>query len=79
MITKDQIYTAVEAVMNKHGDTERHGPISKDSLIVDYMESLDYIEMIMLIEDEFDIIIPDPNKDIKTVEDFVQFVWMTTI
>ena len=37
-------------------------------------DSLDTVELVMAIEAEFDIEIPDDDCDFKTVEDIVQYV-----
>ena len=50
--------------------------ITPDTLLVDDLgiDSLDLVELIMAIEQEFDIEIPDTNaENIKTVADAVNF------
>ena len=50
--------------------------ISDDAAIVEDLgaDSLDIVEMLMTLEDELDIIIPDDATGIKTVKDIATFI-----
>ena len=41
---------------------------------IDLINSLDIVEMLMTLEDELDIIIPDDATGIKTVKDIATFI-----
>ena len=56
---------------------EKAESITPDTLIIDDLgaDSLDVVDLIMSVEDEFEIEVPDEAAEtIKTVADFVKFV-----
>ena len=50
--------------------------ISDDSAVVEDLgaDSLDIVEMLMTLEDEMDITIPDDATELKTVKDVADFI-----
>ena len=50
--------------------------ISDDSAVVEDLgaDSLDIVEMLMTLEDELDIIIPDDATGLRTVKDVADFI-----
>ncbi|MBR4950548.1 MAG: acyl carrier protein [Clostridia bacterium] len=70
-----QIIEKVKAVIAKQLRIEV-SEISDDAAIVEDLgaDSLDIVEMLMTLEDELDIIIPDDATGIKTVKDIATFI-----
>ncbi len=70
-----QIIDRVKAVIAKQLRIEV-SEISDSSAIVEDLgaDSLDIVEMLMTLEDELDIIIPDDATGIKTVKDIAAFI-----
>ena len=70
-----QIIDRVKAVIAKQLRIEA-SEISDSSAIVEDLgaDSLDIVEMLMTLEDELDIIIPDDATGIKTVKDIAAFI-----
>ena len=51
--------------------------LTKESSFVDDLgaDSLDIVELVMIIEEEFDVVIPDDEAEkVKTLNDVVQFI-----
>jgi len=69
------IIEKVKAVIAKQLRIEA-SEISDDAAIVEDLgaDSLDIVEMLMTLEDELDIIIPDDATGIKTVKDIAAFI-----
>lgn len=70
-----QIIDRVKAVLAKQLRIDL-SEISDDSAIVEDLgaDSLDIVEMLMTLEDEMDIVIPDDATGIKTVKDIAAFI-----
>lgn len=68
-----------EIVVNKMGLEKE--PIQEANLGNDLgMDSLDYVDFIMAIEDEFDLEIPDQDADkIRTVKDVCDYIQLKVI
>ena len=66
----------VKKILSDHFDVEEDS-ITPDTLITDDLgaDSLDVVDLLMSIEDEFEIEIPDEEIDnIKTVGELVQYI-----
>lgn len=50
--------------------------ISDDAAIIEDLgaDSLDIVEMLMTLEDEMNIVIPDDVTDVKTVKDIAEYI-----
>jgi len=76
MATKDEIVAKVtELICQSLGVSE--GEITSDSSFIDDLgaDSLDIVELVMLIEKEFDLEIPDDDAEkISTVQDAVDYI-----
>lgn len=70
-----QIIDRVKAVIAKQLRIDA-SEIADDAAIVEDLgaDSLDIVEMLMTLEDEMDIIIPDDAAGIKTVKDIAAFI-----
>lgn len=70
-----QIIDRVKAVIAKQLRMDV-SEIADDAAIVEDLgaDSLDIVEMLMTLEDEMDIIIPDDATGIKTVKDIAAFI-----
>ena len=69
-------FEEVKALIAEELEVEE-GQISMDSLIVDDLgaDSLDVVELIMRLEEKFDVEIPDEDAEkIQTVGDAVKFI-----
>jgi len=74
---RDKIQEKVLGVVSEKLSMFGNGEIRLESVFTDDLgaDSLDRIEIIMGIEDEFDLVIPDSDVDvIKTVKDLVDYV-----
>lgn len=70
------VFEKVKKLICEQLDIEE-SKINEDSLIIDDLgaDSLDLVDLIMSVEEEFDIEIPDTNvEDIKTVGDVVKYI-----
>ena len=70
------VFEKVVAILSEQFDVDESS-ISHDTSIADDLnaDSLDVVDLIMSIEDEFDIEIPDEAiESIKTVNDLVKFI-----
>lgn len=70
-----QMIERVKAVVAKQLRIEA-SEIADDAAIVEDLgaDSLDIVEMLMTLEDELDIIIPDDATGLKTVKDVATFI-----
>lgn len=71
-MTIDKVKELLSAQLNKSVDT-----IKSDSKIIEDLgaDSLDMIEMLMTLEDEFGISVPDDKVEtLKTVSDIADFI-----
>ena len=70
------VFEKVVAILGEQFDVDESS-ISLDTSIADDLnaDSLDVVDLIMSIEDEFDIEVPDEAiESIKTVNDLVKFI-----
>jgi acyl carrier protein len=74
--TTEEIFEEVKGVIAEELEVEE-SQISMDSMIVDDLgaDSLDLVELIMRLEEKFEVEIPDEHAEkIRTVEDAVSFI-----
>ncbi|MEE1187209.1 MAG: acyl carrier protein [Acutalibacteraceae bacterium] len=70
------VFEKLKVILSNQFDVEEDS-ITMDSSIVDDFnaDSLDFIDLIMSIEDEFEIEVPDDDiEGIKTVGDIVKYI-----
>ena len=70
------VYEKIRAVLSSELDIDIE-KINRDTLIIEDLraDSLDIMEIMMSLEDEFNISIPDENiQDLKTVDDVAEFI-----
>ena len=70
------VFDKLKVILSNQFDVEEDS-ITMDSSIVDDFnaDSLDFIDLIMSIEDEFEIEVPDDDiEGIKTVGDIVKYI-----
>ena len=70
------VYEKIRAVLSSELDIDIE-KINRDTLIIEDLraDSLDIMELMMSLEDEFNISIPDENiQDLKTVDDVAEFI-----
>jgi len=73
---RDEIFDKVKAVIVEQLNVEEDD-INEDAAFVDDLgaDSLDIVELVMALEEEFGVSIPDENAEkIKTVGDAVDFI-----
>jgi len=76
MASKDEVVTRVTALIRDSLGVS-DGEIAPDSSFIDDLgaDSLDIVELVMLIEKDFDIEIPDEDAEkISTVQDAVDYI-----
>jgi len=70
------VFDKVKAILMEQLDLDEH-EITPDSVIVDDLgaDSLDIVDLVMSLEDEFDTEIPDDAiENLRTVGDVVKFI-----
>lgn len=70
------VFEKVKAILSEQFDVEEDS-ITSDTLIADDLgaDSLDVVDLLMSIEDEFEIEVPDSEVDnIKTVGELVKYI-----
>ena len=73
---KDKVLEKVKAILSEQFDVEEDS-ITVDTSIADDLgaDSLDVVDLLMSIEDEFEIEVPDEEIDnIKTVGELVKYI-----
>ncbi len=70
------VFEKIRAILANQLDADEDAITMETDIAADLgADSLDVVELIMSIEDEFEIEIPDENiEDIKTVGDVVNFI-----
>ena len=70
------IFEKVAAILAKQLDVEEESITPETNLVDDLgADSLDVVDLVMTLEDEFDTEIPDEEiENIKTVGDIVRFI-----
>lgn len=77
--TFETVTHRVTAIVAEQLGMERSAVKPESTLHALQMDSLDYIEAVMCIEDEFGILIPDPDLEgIKTIGALVEYVALRT-
>ncbi len=76
MATKEAIFEKVKGIIVDQLGVEESAVVSEASFIDDLgADSLDIVELIMALEEEFDIEIPDEDAEkISTVNDAVEYI-----
>lgn len=76
MATKEAIFEKVKGIIVEQLGVEETAVVSEASFIDDLgADSLDIVELIMALEEEFDIEIPDEDAEkISTVNDAVDYI-----
>ena len=66
----------VKAILSEQFDVEEDKITAETSIINDLgADSLDVVDLLMSIEDEFEVEVPDEEiENIKTVEDLVKYI-----
>ncbi|MBE6949314.1 MAG: acyl carrier protein [Ruminococcaceae bacterium] len=70
------VYEKIREILSRELDIEIE-KINHDTLIVEDLraDSLDIVELMMSLEDEFNIAVPDDGlQDLKTVDDVAEFI-----
>jgi acyl carrier protein len=80
-MTKEEIFTRSKQIVIERSGIDESKIVENASLRNDLgLDSLDIVELIMELEDEFEIEIPDEEADnLKTVGDVIHFIESTRV
>ncbi len=70
------VFEKVKAILSEQFDVEEDKITPETSIINDLgADSLDVVDLLMSIEDEFEVEVPDEEiENIKTVDDLVKYI-----
>lgn len=73
---EEQMFTKIQELLAKQLNISKDSIKPESKLLEDLnADSLDFIELLMQIEDELDVVITDEQaKNLKTVEDVCKFI-----
>jgi len=76
MASKDQIFDKVRGIVVEQLGVEEEEVTSEASFIEDLgADSLDIVELIMALEEEFDIEVPDEDAEkLQTINDVIEYI-----